>query len=338
MTQYYRPLCQLGSHRTSAALSVAGGWSWFDHAEVFERGQPTKIIQIDEIPSKVLDAITCSRFPISNLTLDQPRLMGIINVTPDSFSDGGMFDQDKLAVTHGIKLEHSGADILDIGGESTRPGAELVPDQIEIYRIKPVIKGIREFSDVLISIDTRKSSVADAAIRFGANIVNDVSALKYDKDLASIVSQKNAPICLMHAQGDPSTMQASPTYDDVLLDVYDYLSERIEYAESKGFSRRDIIIDPGIGFGKTTKHCLRLIQNISLFHALGCPILLGVSRKRFIGELAEEPNPMRRLAGTVALGLQGISQGVQITRVHDIAEMRQALTLWQLATGDGQTR
>ncbi len=333
MTCYYRPLVQNGTNRPIAAHAIAGGWCWFTHGERLERGRPGEIIPADEFPADVLAAITRSRAPVSGLQIDQPRLMGILNVTPDSFSDGGQFDLAARAIAHGLDIANGDADIIDIGGESTRPGAAFVPGETEIMRTVPVINGIRADSSVPISIDTRKATVAGAAIAAGASIINDVSALTYDAELADIASQSGVPVCLMHAQGDPKTMQDDPCYTDVLLDVYDHLSACISHAVSKGITRENIIVDPGIGFGKTVHHNLTLIGNISLFHALGCPILLGASRKHFIGEIAKQPEVSQRLPGSLSVALAGISQGVQISRVHDIAETRQALDLWMGITG-----
>ncbi len=336
MTVYYRPLVQTGTLRPASAQTIAGGWCWFDHAERLQRGQRPELIQASEIPDEALHAITSPRPPICGLFMDQPRLMGILNLTPDSFSDGGQFQSAKQAASRGYDMSQTGADIIDVGGESTRPGAKFVPSDAEIERTQSVIRAIRELSQLPISADTRKATVAKAALDAGVNIINDVSALSYDQELADIVAKSGAGLCLMHAQGSPATMQKDPTYDDVLLDVYDHLAQRVAFAESKGISRDKIIVDPGIGFGKTIQHNLSLIKGISLLHGLGCPILLGVSRKRFIGELAGTTDAKARLPGSIAIALSAITQGVQINRVHDIAETRQALTLWLATTKNGQ--
>ena len=270
---------------------------------------------------------------MAGLAMDCPRLMGILNVTPDSFSDGGLFDSDAAAISHARDMIQNGADIIDIGGESTRPGADFVSADLEIERTVPVIQSIRNGGTVPVSIDTRKGDVARAALAAGASMVNDVSALSYDAELSEIIANAGVPICLMHTQGDPKTMQDSPEYEDVLLDVYDYLASRLEAAISAGIARANIIIDPGIGFGKTLADNLALLRGLSLFHSLGCSIMLGASRKRFIGTLGDAPEARSRLPGSLAVALAGIAQGVQITRVHDIAQMRQALTLWAAATG-----
>jgi len=284
----------------------------------------------DTVPPAVLDQLTAPRATIAGLDLARPLLMGVVNVTPDSFSDGGVHFGADRAIAHGVALAKQGARILDIGGESTRPGAETVPVAEECDRVLPVIRGLRAAGvSTPISIDTRKAEVAAAALGAGADIVNDVSALSYDADMISVLINSAAPVCVMHAQGDPKTMQANPVYDDVLLDVYDYLASRVAFAEGHGIDKSRIMVDPGIGFGKTKDHNLALIRGLSLFHGLGCPVLLGVSRKRFIGTIGDAPEARDRAPGSIAIGLEGFRQGVQILRVHDVDESRQAQALWQ---------
>lgn len=333
MTAYYRPLVQTDHAAPAGARRIAGGWTWFTHAERIERGREPTILAADDVPAAALDRIIAPRAPLAGMSLGQPRLMGILNVTPDSFSDGGQFATPDLAHGQAVRMAATGADIIDIGGESTRPGAEVVPVAQEIARTEPVIAALRGETHLPISIDTRKTDVAFAALKAGATMINDVSALTYDPALMRLAAETGVPVCLMHAQGDPKTMQKAPSYDDVLLDVYDYLSGRIETAVAAGIARSAIVIDPGIGFGKTTDHNLSLLRKISLFHSLGCAILLGTSRKRFIGALADAPDANRRAPGSIAVMLAAVAQGVQIHRVHDIDENRQALTLWQAATG-----
>ncbi|MCB2128897.1 MAG: dihydropteroate synthase [Rhodobacteraceae bacterium] len=330
---YYRPLAQTDAACPPDAPRLAGGWCWFDRLERLERGAPGRIVGVGDVPEEVLRRLCDPRPDLAGMRMDRPRLMGVLNVTPDSFSDGGRFQAADAAVAHAQSMVLAGADILDIGGESTRPGAAEVSPDVETGRIEPVIRALTGAGVAApISIDTRKADVASAALRAGARIVNDVSALSHDALLAQVVAETGAPLCLMHAQGDPATMQNDPRYDDVLLDVFDYLAARIAMAEAAGIRRERIIVDPGIGFGKTTEHNLALIRGLSLFHGLGCPVLLGASRKRFIGTIGRADRADQRVAGTLAVTLAGISQGVQIHRVHDITEAKQALRLWQAVT------
>lgn len=325
MTDYFKPLLQITGPRPEGAVAI--GWCWFDKVAVLRRHKAAEVIPATEVPAAVIRQLTAARAPVAGLTLDAPRIMGILNVTPDSFSDGGDFADMPAAVTHAQAMIAAGADILDIGGESTRPGAVTVDHAAEITRTAPVIAAIRASSDVPISIDTRKADVAAAGLQAGATLVNDVAAMSYDPAMAGMVAAAKAPICLMHASGDPATMQNNPTYDDVLLDVYDFLAARIALAEAAGIARDLIVVDPGIGFGKTLEHNLELLRGLSLFHGLGCPILLGASRKRFIGTLGNAPEAKDRMAGSVAVALHGIAAGVQILRVHDTYQTRQALSL-----------
>jgi dihydropteroate synthase len=256
--------------------------------------------------------------------------MGILNVTPDSFSDGGQFYSFDSACAQAHRMVQDGADILDIGGESTRPGAQEVPIAEEIARTAPLIRALRAGGlRVPISIDTRKAPVAAAALDAGADLVNDVSALTWDRDMGRVVAQARVPLCLMHAQGTPQTMQNDPQYNDVRLDVYDWLEQAIQRAEAAGIDRAQVLVDPGIGFGKTVGHNLALLQSLALLHQLGCAILLGASRKRFIGTIGGVEDASDRVAGSVAVAVFGAGQGAQILRVHDVAETRQALAMWQ---------
>lgn len=334
MSVYYRAIAQTDLCRPADALPIAGGWTWFNSVERIERGQVSQILRLTEVPEDTLNRISnpCER--IAGLDFDLPKIMGILNVTPDSFSDGGKFLDRSEGVSHALQMAADGADILDIGGESTRPGAVEVALDEEIARTAPVIQAIRQASEVAVSIDTRKSIVAEAAISAGASIVNDVSGFEFDPALKQVVADSGLPVCLMHSQGDPENMQKDPRYDDVLLDVYDFLQSKIDEAEASGIPRNRIIVDPGIGFGKTLDHNLRLLRAISLFHSLGCVVLLGVSRKRFIGTLGNAPEADQRTPGSLAVAMAAISQGIQILRVHDVAETRQALSL-HLATTSG---
>lgn len=328
MKDYFRPIAVNDANRPPGALPLAGGKAWFAMAEHLTRSGSKGFLSAADLPADVVARFTAPRADIAGLALNRPRLMGILNVTPDSFSDGGRFLAAGDAVAQARALAEGGADILDIGGESTRPGAADVDAQTEIARTAPVISALRAGGLALpISIDTRKSAVAQAALAAGSNMINDVAAFSHDPALAGVAAAGRVPVCLMHAQGTPDTMQNDPRYANVLLDVYDFLEEKLLLAESAGIARDQVILDPGIGFGKTLAHNLALIGGISLFHGLGCPLLLGASRKRFIGTLSGEDRADRRVPGSVAVALAGAAQGVQFLRVHDITETRQALTL-----------
>lgn len=328
MTLYFRPLVQQGAARPADALALAGGPLWFTHAERIGRSETSRVVPVSEIPDARRARLSAPRAPVAGLDMAHPQVMGILNVTPDSFSDGGKHAARDSALQAGLAMVSAGATIIDIGGESTRPGAALVPDDEEIRRTAPVIAGLRSATKAAISIDTRKHAVAGAALDAGATLVNDVSGFIFDADLAPLCAARAAPVCIMHAQGDPATMQDDPRYDDVLLDVYDFLETRVNALVDLGIPRGQILIDPGIGFGKTLAHNLRLLGNLSLFHGIGCAILLGASRKGFIGRIGQAPDPEARFPGSIAVGLAALAQGVQVLRVHDVAETVQAVRLW----------
>ncbi|MEL6479237.1 MAG: dihydropteroate synthase [Pseudomonadota bacterium] len=316
------PLTRPGARR------LAGGWLGFAEIEVLQAGHPAEILPAAAAAHihdpHLLDRLDSPAPVRCGLSLERPRLMVVVNVTPDSFSDGGRLAGPEAAVDHALQLAEDGADILDIGGESTRPGAIPVSIEEECARVLPVIEGIVAAGcAVPISIDTRNAATARAAIAAGARLFNDVSALTHDPDSASVAAEA---YCLMHAQGTPETMQTNPRYENALLDVFAALEARIT---ASGLPRDRLIADPGIGFGKTVAHNLALIRRLSLFHALGVPVLLGVSRKGFIGKLTGEAVADRRAPGSIAAALWGVAQGAQILRVHDVAETRQALTIWQ---------
>ncbi|MEE9453491.1 MAG: dihydropteroate synthase [Paracoccaceae bacterium] len=326
---YFRPLIQSGQARPYGAVSLQDGPLWFERIECLQRDTPPKFLPVQDIPADIREKLISPQTPLCGLDLQAPKIMGILNTTPDSFSDGGQNYKFQDAITQAKMMIAEGADILDIGGESTRPGADIIPSDIETSRTTPVITTLRETGITLpISIDTRKADVARSAIANGANMLNDVTALSYDPDSLHLAARHRVPVVLMHAAGDPKTMQDSPEYSDVLLDVYDYLVARIKVCIAAEIPRRNIIIDPGIGFGKTLTHNLALLRGISLFHTLGCPILLGASRKSLIGTLGHAPNPADRLPGSLAIALYALNQGVQMLRVHDIAETKQAIRLW----------
>ncbi|MEM9421131.1 MAG: dihydropteroate synthase [Pseudomonadota bacterium] len=256
-----------------------------------------------------------------------PVLMGIVNVTPDSFSDGGQFHASKDAVAHGLRLVGEGAHILDIGGESTRPGAAHVSEQEELDRVLPVIEGLAAHTPQPLSIDTRKPRVAEAAVQAGAHIWNDVSALTYAEDSVSVAAKLNVPLILMHAQGDPKTMQDAPQYDDVAGEVTDFLKSRVNVCREEGISPDNIVLDPGIGFGKTLEHNIALLRQLDALVSLGHPVLLGASRKRFIADLDRDGPAGGRLGGSIAAAFGAAKAGVAWFRVHDVAATRQAFAV-----------
>ncbi|MEF3081829.1 dihydropteroate synthase [Luteimonas sp. SMYT11W] len=261
------------------------------------------------------------------LRLDRPRVMGIVNVTPDSFSDGGAHDTTDAAIAHGLRLAKAGADVLDIGGESTRPGADAVPVEEELRRVIPVIEGLIARTTLPISIDTSKPEVMRAAVAAGAGLINDVYGLRREGALDAAASL-GVPIVLMHMLGEPHGMQDAPDYDDVVGEVHRFLAERIFSAEMAGIARKHIVVDPGFGFGKTTVHNMTLLAQLARFVELGVPVLAGLSRKRSIGELTGRDVPADRVAGSVAAHLIAAQNGARILRVHDVAETVDALKIW----------
>jgi dihydropteroate synthase len=330
---YYRPLARTDPARSADAFPLAGGWCWFDTVEVLARDAAPRLVPATAVPAEALERLTLPRAAVAGIAMDAPRLMGILNVTPDSFSDGGQFFDPETARAHAGEMARAGADILDVGGESTRPGATPVPVEDEIARTAPIIEAVASKLATPVSIDTRKTPVAEAAMRAGARMINDVSGFTFDADLAPFASEHALPVCVMHAQGRPETMQNDPRYADVLLDVYDWLEARIDALTALGIPRWRICVDPGIGFGKTQAHNLRLLQGLSLFHGLGCPVLLGASRKRFIGDLTGAPTASDRVPGSLAVAVMAANEGVQIQRVHDVAETRAALDMWEAVRG-----
>ena len=331
MTDYVRPLVQVGPARPSGALWLAGGWAWFTHAEVLRRGAPAEIVAAADLPADQRDRLTAPRASLAGLSLDRPRLMGILNVTPDSFSDGGMHADVAAALDRAEVLRDEGADLVDVGGESTRPGAREVPAEAEAARVLPVVEALA--GRMPVSIDTRKARVAAAAAGGGAVMINDVSGLDFDPAMAATAARTGTDLCVMHAQGTPETMQDNPRYDDVVLDVHDALAAKLARAEAAGIPRSRVCVDPGIGFGKTQAHNLALLRRIGLFHSLGCAILLGASRKGFIGVIGRAPDPLDRAPGSAAVCLHALMQGVQIVRAHDMADHAQAVRLWAAISG-----
>ena len=327
--RYLRPLLQRGSDRPVDAVNFSDPNYWFTECTLYARDTDVRRIPVHDLSKEELMRLTHPRADIQGLVFNKPIIMGILNATPDSFSDGGQFDVLEAAERHGKLMQNQGADLIDVGGESTRPGADYVEIDEEIARTAPKINKLASVLSVPMSIDTRKAAVARAAIEAGAHIVNAVSGFMFDPDLAPYCAAHNIPVCIMHAQGDPKTMQDNPTYDNVVLDVYDFLEQQIARLEQLGLERRQIIADPGIGFGKTLSHNLELLKHIGVFHSLGVPILLGVSRKGMIKTISGAEQAADRAPGSIAVALAARAQGVQIFRVHDVAETKQAFDLFE---------
>jgi len=321
-----------------AALPLAGGAIAFCFAEAAERKpgeagirKPAWLGDLVGPDRGLLDGLLEPRPRWAGFDLAQPLIMGVVNVTPDSFSDGGDFATAEDATAQGIRLAEQGADLIDIGGESTRPGAQEVSAAEEIRRVVPVVSALAE-RGLCVSIDTRHAAVMRAAVAAGARIINDITALTGDPESPAAAAKSGAAIVLMHMQGEPRTMQADPHYADTTLDLLDYFTERLAALGNLGVDPARIALDPGIGFGKKDPHNLLLLSELAAFQVFGCPVLLGVSRKSFLGRLSRGEKPKDRTAGSLAAGLAGLDQGVQIIRVHDVAETFQARAIW-LAMG-----
>jgi len=350
MKKYYTRPCNFyyGNYakkliKKKKAFPVAGNLNIaFDQVEILQRRKKgiasskiypiTKIKYLgDELPTirKDLFKITSKRKSICGLKFDRPQIVGTLNVTPDSFSDGGLFFDQSKAYDQTSLMISSGATIIDIGGESTRPGSKVVNEKEEWNRIKNIIIKIKKnFPKIPLSLDTRKSYVMKKGIESGVNIINDVSGLNFDEKSFGIISSKKIPFILHHMQGTPDTMQKNPKYEDALLDIYDFFEEKINFCIKKNFKKQFIVIDPGIGFGKNLEHNLRIISKISTFHSLGCPILIGTSRKRFIEHIVTKFDTPDRTGGTLASVLYGLLQGVQLFRVHNVKEINQGILVF----------
>ena len=311
----------------------------FDKIEIFQRNKnkvaKSKIYSILQIKNfdneikKDIKNIISKKKNILSLKFNKPVIMGALNITPDSFSDGGLFFEDSKAYHQAKVMVDDGANIIDIGGESTRPGSKTVDEKEEWKRVKnTIIKFKKNYPDVILSLDTRKPYVMINGIKNGINIINDVSGLNFDEKSLHVISSKKIPFVLHHMQGTPNTMQNNPTYKDVLLDIFDFFEKKIYLCEKKKYKKELIILDPGIGFGKNLHHNLRLISKISIFHSLGCPILIGTSRKRFIEHIVTKFDTPDRTGGTLASVLHGLSQGVQIFRVHNVKEINQGILVY----------
>ena len=307
----------------------------FDHVEILSRNSLKRIHikKIKKLPSflkkkvnKDLKIVIKKKknflsFNFKNI----PNIMGILNLTPDSFSDGGKFNEKKLAFKHVVNLFKSGATIVDIGAESTRPGAKEIKTNIEWNRIKILLTKIKKFP---LSLDTRKSEVMEKGIKRGIKLINDVSGLTYDDKTIEVLKKYNIPFIVNHAQGNPSTMQINPKYKNVILDIYDFFEKKLEFIRANKINHKNIILDPGIGFGKNLKHNITILNQISIFHSLGFPVMLGISKKKFIKDIAGKNDSIDRIGGTTSSSIHAFLQGVQILRVHNVNEIKQSIKVF----------
>ena len=346
MNKYYTRVCNFyyGSYsrilvKNKKSLPLGGNFDIsFDHIEIFSR-KKNKLIHISKINKlplhikkiikKDLKNISKRKKNFSNFDFKKlPNIMGILNLTPDSFSDGGKYNKKNLGYKHAISLSNTGSDIIDIGGESTRPMSKKINFNVEWERISMVLKKLKK-KKIPVSLDTRKSLIMKKGINLGVKLLNDISGLKFDSQSIDVLKKSNMPFVINHIQGDPLTMQKKPTYKNVLLDVYDYFEERIKFIRLNGIKHNNIIIDPGIGFGKNLKHNITLLSKISLFHSLGFPVLIGISRKRFIKDISGKNDSKERIGGTIGSSLFAIMQGIQILRVHNVNEVIQSIRVFK---------
>ena len=310
----------------------------FDQIEIITRNSKKKIFvnQIKYLPKLIkrkinsdLKKIKSKKKNFSNLDFRKiPNIMGVLNLTPDSFSDGGKFNSKKKGINHAIDLINSGANLIDVGGESTRPGSKVIKENLEWQRIEKILKSLIK-KKIPISLDTRKSRIMIKGIDLGVKLINDVSGLEFDTETLNILKKYKVPFVIQHSQGTPENMQKNPRYKNELLDIYDFFEKKIKLLRLKGIKHNKIILDPGIGFGKNLKHNMSLIRNISVFHSLGFPILVGNSRKRFIKELSGKNDSKLRNGGTIASSIYLMMQGVQILRIHDVNETIQGLKIFK---------
>ena len=309
----------------------------FDHIEIITRKSKKKISinQIKYLPNDLkkkiyldIKKIKSKKKNFSNLEFKKiPNILGVLNLTPDSFSDGGKFNTKKKGINHAIKLYKEGADLIDVGGESTRPGSKEVNNKDEWNRINDILKFI--VKKIPISLDTRKSEIMKNGIKVGVKLINDVSGLSFDPETINILKKYKIPFVIQHTLGTPENMQKNPKYKNELLDIYDFFEEKIKLLRSKGIKHNNIILDPGIGFGKKLKHNMNLIRRVSVFHSLGFPILVGNSRKKFIKDISKKNDSYTRIGGTISSSLYLMMQGVQILRIHDVNEVMQAIKVFK---------
>ena len=345
MKKYYTRVCnfaygkssiKLVSKKKNCPLNGNNKLS-FSQIEIITRDSKKKIYlkDIKRLPKLLrkkierdLKIIVKKNKNFSNLNFKKiPNIMGVLNLTPDSFSDGAKFNKKKAGINHSIHLFKFGADIVDVGGESTRPGSKSISEKEEWSRIEKVIREIGK--KIPLSLDTRKADIMNKGIKIGIKLINDVSGLSYDSKTIDVLKKNKTPFVVQHSQGTPENMQKNPKYKNELLDIYDFFEEKIKFLRSKGIKHNNIIIDPGIGFGKKLKHNMNLIRGVSIFHTLGFPILLGLSRKKFIKDLSGKNDTNERLGGTIASSLYSMMQGVQILRIHDVNELIQSIKVFK---------
>ena len=345
MKKYYTRACNFSYGKSSLKLvrekknlSLNGNKEFsFSQIEIITRNSKKRIDlkDIKKLPrllrekiNQDLKTIIKKNNNFSNLNFRKiPNIMGILNLTPDSFSDGGKFNKKKAGLKHAFDLFKYGADIIDVGGESTRPGSKSISEKEEWSRIKKIITEASK--KIPLSLDTRKAVIMNKGIKLGIKLINDVSGLSYDPKTIDLLKKNKSPFVIQHSQGTPENMQKNPKYKNELLDIYDFFEEKIKFLRSKGIKHNKIIIDPGIGFGKNLKHNMTLIKDISIFHTLGFPILLGLSRKKFIKDLSRENDSKDRIGGTVASSLYSMMQGVQVLRIHDVNELKQSIKVFK---------
>ncbi len=331
-------LCGMSLGFSALEVVIRGADSVVRHTASVTAFDPWRYVlpvKVKDHVASMIENLSQPRAPFAGLDLNSPKIMGVVNVTPDSFSDGGDHCSPDAAIAHGLRLAEAGASILDVGGESTRPGADPIDPEEEQRRTLPVVRGLAE-KGLTVSIDTRHASTMAAALDTGAAIVNDVTALAADPDSLNLVTKRQVPTVLMHMQGQPRTMQSDPSYVWAPTDVFDVLAERLKACSDAGMDKSLLCVDPGIGFGKNDNHNLTLIDALALLHGLGCPILLGASRKSFIGRISGTKEPKDRLGGSIAAVLAGATQGVQIFRVHDVKDTYQALNIAQALSNSDQ--
>ena len=345
MTRYYTRVCNFYYGKESRKLLIKNKTLplnglqeiSFDHIEILTRKSKKKIFikdvkKLSKSQQKQINfdlkKITLKNKNFSNLNFQNlPNIMGVLNLTPDSFSDGGKFNKTSKGIKHAFEMIGDGANLIDVGGESTRPGSKTVNPKNEWNRIYKILRPICK--KIPVSLDTRKSEIMEKGIKLGVKIINDVSGLNYDKKTLDILKKYQIPFVIQHSKGTPENMQIKPTYKNELLDIYDFFEKKIKTLRSIGIEHDNIILDPGIGFGKNLKHNMNLIKNISIFHSLGFPILVGNSRKRFIKEIARKNDSKNRIGGTIASSIYLMMQGVQILRIHDVNELIQGVKVFK---------